>query len=72
MITKGMALYAVLREDPSIGYPEVLVCGQSAAFVEAKMDDYHFTSSGKRRKVTRVRLVVEEVLEESAAEPVRE
>ena len=64
MIAPGYPLFAVVREDPSTGILEVLSCGQNEAFAEARMDDYRLTSSGKRRKVTRVRLVVAEVLEE--------
>ena len=64
MIAPGLPLYAVVREEPSTGILEILSCGQNADFAEARMDDYRLTSSGKRRKVTRVRLVVAEVLEE--------
>lgn len=71
MIAKGMPLYAVVREDDATGIVEVLSCGQSAAFAEGKMDDYHFTSGGKRRRVALVRLAVEEVVEEYQEQPVR-
>ncbi len=72
MITKGMPLYAVVREDDATGIVEVLSCGQSAAFAEGKMDDYRFTSSKKRRKVALVRLAVEEVVEDYQEQAVRE
>jgi hypothetical protein len=72
MIAKGSVLYAVVRDDLAAGCVEVLACGQNAAFLEAKMDDYRFTSSGKRRKVARVRLIVEEVVEEYEERPVKE
>ena len=72
MIDKGMPLYAVVREDPATGYVEVLSCGVSEAFAEGKMDDYRATSSGKRRKVSMVRVSVDVVIEEYVEVAVRE
>jgi hypothetical protein len=72
VIARGQPLYAVLREDEATGILEVLACGQNAGFAEGKMDDYRYTSSRKRRKVTLVRLAVEAVIEEYREQGVRE
>ena len=72
MISKGQPMFAVMREDPATGYFEVLSCGSSAPYAEAKMDDYRTTSSGKTRRVSLVRLAVEEVVEEFVEAAVRE
>ncbi len=71
MIAKGTPLYAVVREDEATGIVEILSCGQSAKFAEGKMDDYRFTSGGKRRRVALVRLAVDEVVEDYQEQPVR-
>jgi hypothetical protein len=72
MIAKGMPFYAVVREETATGYFEVLSCGMSQAFAEGKMDDYKATTSGKQRKVSLVKLVVESVVEEYVEVAVRE
>lgn len=72
MIAKGMPLYAVVREDEATGILEVLACGQNAGFAEGKMDDYRRTSSGRTRRVSLLRLAVEEIVEEYLEQPVRD
>lgn len=72
MIAKGMPLYAVVREDETTGILEVLACGQNAGFTEGKMDDYRRTTSGKTRKVSLLRLAVDEIVDEYREEPVRD
>lgn len=72
MITRGTPMFAVVREEPTTGYVEVLSCGSSQAYAEGKMDDYRATTSGKRRKVSLVKLAVEAVVEEYVEDSVRE
>jgi len=70
-IQKGQIFHAVIREDPQIDYAEVLACGPVERFVEARMDDFEYTTTGKHRKLVRVRLIVDEVVEEMDEKPVR-
>ena len=71
MIQKGLVLHAILREDPQLAYLEVLACGAEERYIAAKMDDFERTTTGKTRTVVRVRLIVEEVVEQRVEEPVR-
>ena len=70
MVQKGLILHAILREDPQLAYLEVLACGSEERYIAAKMDDFERTTTGKTRTVVRVRLVVEEVVQEIVERPV--
>jgi hypothetical protein len=65
VIARGLPVFAILREDARSGIVEVLAAGVRPEHAEARMDDFRATTGKEKRRLYRVRMSVEEVLEEA-------
>ncbi|NUN49110.1 MAG: hypothetical protein HUU15_09815 [Candidatus Brocadiae bacterium] len=71
MIARGGVLYAVLREEASLDTVDVLACGVSESHLASRLEDFRRTTTGKTRRLVRVKLVIEELLDDVQEQPVR-